>query len=587
MGITMLRWQIAWFALVFTLPIAPTTAIAQTASLPADAQAALKKGLAAANEQQWEMAIQNFQDARKIAPDAPEIYYDLGLAESKIPGRELRAVAWFGAYLAATPNAPNTAAVRDLISELQTKSQGNVDRLIKATEVADSLLPDTPIKHNGGILGNLTNKPDQDRMQSLYDVANLWASAGNSANAVKAAHRIGQAGYNETNSLSQIVAAQASAGHIADAIETASSFDDVNESKTAKLAIAAAQAKAGDLEGARATLLAAQQRAGKEKSAYMLNALGVDIARAQASIGDISGARKTAEMMPSPVAKTWAYLAMAEAQIKAGDFAAAQATLAIAQKAADMWNSLKAEQKKARCNCQLSEPQDQSTLAFLELRIGQMLADTGDLSGARSALRIAQKYTKLISSPQSKSSQAAQTAEAQANVGDVAGAQESARLISDSMWKSNAARAIVAAQAKAGDVAGAQRTADLTGDPNVTSMAKYIIADAQAKRASSSSDSTPPPKASAAAPTLPAVSVSDWIRELDTLNTPLFTDLSGSVKAPQQTYKMIYPGSSIDPSETDTKRTFKALVAIAQNTISAKTTIDQMWKRQLAQAAKP
>jgi hypothetical protein len=155
------------------------------------------------------------------------------------------------------------------------------------------------------------------------------------------------------------------------------------------------------------------------------------------------------------------------------------------------------------------------------------------------------------------------------------------------MWKSNAARAIVAAQAKAGDVAGAQRTADLTGDPNVTSMAKYIIADAQAKRASSSSDSTPPPKASAAAPTLPAVSVSDWIRELDTLNTPLFTDLSGSVKAPQQTYKMIYPGSSIDPSETDTKRTFKALVAIAQNTISAKTTIDQMWKRQLAQAAKP
>jgi hypothetical protein len=57
------------------------------------------------------------------------------------------------------------------------------------------------------------------------------------------------------------------------------------------------------------------------------------------------------------------------------------------------------------------------------------------------------------------------------------------------------------------------------------------------------------------------------------------------VKAPQQTYKTIYPGSSIDPSETDTKRTFKALVAIAQNIISAKNTVDQMLKRQFAQAA--
>jgi hypothetical protein len=69
------------------------------AELPPDAQEAMKKGIMAAKEQEWEIAIQSFQEARKTAPIAPELFYNLGLAESKMPGRELRAIAWFGAYL--------------------------------------------------------------------------------------------------------------------------------------------------------------------------------------------------------------------------------------------------------------------------------------------------------------------------------------------------------------------------------------------------------------------------------------------------------------------------------------------------------
>ena len=61
------------------------------AQLPPDAQAAMQKGILAAKEQEWEIAIQSFQEARKTAPNAPELFYNLGLAESKIPGRELRA----------------------------------------------------------------------------------------------------------------------------------------------------------------------------------------------------------------------------------------------------------------------------------------------------------------------------------------------------------------------------------------------------------------------------------------------------------------------------------------------------------------
>ena len=579
----MSKRMIVGLAAAFALLIVPVVATAETTSLPADAQQALDKGLAAAKQQQWEIAIQNFQDARKIAPDAPEIFYDLGLAESKIAGRELRAIAWFGAYLATSPNAPNAAAVKDFIAALRIKVRGNIDSLIKATEVADNSLPDTPIRHDGGITGKLTNKPDQDRIMSLYRVATLWASAGNSANANATAHRIGRAGYNEASSLSDIVAALANSGYIEDAIKTAASIDDSVFSNSANLAIAAAQAKAGDLTSARATLMTAQARLGKEKSVYLRNSQGGDLARAQANIGDIAGAEKTAAMMPSPIAKAWVHLAIAEAQIKAGDRAAAQASLAIAQKATDLWNSLSAAQKSTRCNCTLSEPQDQSTLDVVERRIGELLADAGDITGARSTLRIAQKYTRLIAGTR-KSSEAALLASRQADVGDVAGAQDTARLISDKVGKADAARAIMAAQARAGDAAGAQKTADAAkDDPYLAKMAKYIIADGLAQHASSTQAGTPP-KAAAAAPTPAVVSTSDWIRELDTLNTPLFLDLPGSVKAPQQTYKIIAPGASSEPTETDTKRTFKALVAIAQTVIAANDTVDAMLKQQFGGA---
>lgn len=575
----MSKQRIVGLAAAFALLIAPVAATAETSSLPADAQQALDKGLAAAKQQEWDIAIRNFQDARKIAPDAPEVFYDLGLAESKIAGRELRAVAWFGAYLAVSPNAPNAAAVKDFIAALRTKIKGNIDTLIKAAEVADSLLPDTPIRHDGGITGKETNKPDQDRMLSLYQVATLWASAGNSTNAIATAHRIGRAGYNQTSSLSDIVAAQASAGYVDDAIKTAASFDDSVFSNSASLAIAAAQAKAGDLASARATLMTAQARLGKEKSVYLRNSQGRDIARAQAMIGDISGAEKTAAMMPSPIAKVWAQIDIATAQIKAGDLAAGQASLAAAQKDADLWNSLPAAQKAARCNCTLSEPQDQSDLDVVERFIGGLRADAGDITGARAALRISQKYVRLIAGTR-KSAEAAVLVTKQAEVGDIAGAQDTARMITDKAGKAWAAKDILAAQARAGDAAGAQKTADAAKDPDVTKIAKFLIDDGLAKHASSTHAGTPPKAPTAAAPAPSAVSTSDWVRELDALNTPLFLDLSGSVRAPQQTYKIIAPGASGEPTETDTKRTFKALVAIAQAVISATDRIDAMLKRQ-------
>src|SRR5947208_869550 len=99
--------------------------LSQTADepLPAAAQAAINNGINAAKESDYRTAIRHFEEARKIAPNAPTVLYDMGLAESNIPGRELRAMAWLGAYLAANPAASNKIAVQGQIGKLKAEQQ--------------------------------------------------------------------------------------------------------------------------------------------------------------------------------------------------------------------------------------------------------------------------------------------------------------------------------------------------------------------------------------------------------------------------------------------------------------------------------
>lgn len=167
-------------ALVFLLAIAPGIGWGQSSApattpvpLPPEAQAAVNKGIIAAKVADYLLAIRHFEEARKIAPAAPDVFFNLGLAESKIPGRELRAIAWFGAYLAANPTAPNAAAVKEQIDVLNVKSQSNLSRLIKSVQDAANQIPDHKKSSNG-----------------LAGVANLLAESGDIAGALKTAELI-------------------------------------------------------------------------------------------------------------------------------------------------------------------------------------------------------------------------------------------------------------------------------------------------------------------------------------------------------------------------------------------------------------
>src|SRR4029078_5609564 len=192
--------------------VAQPFAVAQAAParLPPDAQEALDKGIIAAKVPDYPLAIRYFEEARKAAPEAPVVYLNLGIAESKIPGRELRAMAWFGAYLAALPQAPNAAALREQITALDVRNQSNVSRFIKST---------------------------QDAAGQMREI---WGSSGN---------------------LHDLAKLCAEAGDIGAALKTADLYPDPSWRSGTQAVIAEVQAKSGDAAGAHKTFAAAQATA--------------------------------------------------------------------------------------------------------------------------------------------------------------------------------------------------------------------------------------------------------------------------------------------------------------------------------------
>ena len=166
------------------------------AEVPPAAQPAFNKGVLAAKQQDWRLAEIRFQEARRSAPDAPELLYNLGLTESKMPGRELRAIAWFGAYLAANPTATNAIAVNSLIDQLQVKSESNIVQLITTMQKAASQLPSMgdPPRNDGlaGVADAWGFFGDFDAAQSVID---LIDNSGDQSNPKKllASYRDGTA----------------------------------------------------------------------------------------------------------------------------------------------------------------------------------------------------------------------------------------------------------------------------------------------------------------------------------------------------------------------------------------------------------
>jgi hypothetical protein len=287
------------------------------AELPPEAQAAVKKGTLAAQQQDYLLAIRYFREARNSAPDAPEIYGYLGLAESKIPGRELRAIAWFGAYLATNPNAPNAAAVQDQIDMLNIKSQSNITHLIRSLQDAAGRIP-------------LDGTNPYPRDNALANVAALWARIGDAESAKKVIDLIPPSDFLnkqqvETNApLAEAEFAMA-VGDFARAQRAGASLPArTTDRDDVYYEIVKAQLEDGDVPAAKVTANLIQNS--------LKNIADLRIVEEQIRAKDIAGAQKTAEGIKNSASddsKSKADQEIAEAQIKGGDFVGAQQTIEV------------------------------------------------------------------------------------------------------------------------------------------------------------------------------------------------------------------------------------------------------------------
>jgi tetratricopeptide (TPR) repeat protein len=283
--------------------------------LSADAESAIQQGIAAAKQPDYPRAIRFFETARAAAPHSPLPLYYLGLAESKIAGRELRAICWFRAFLAESPDSPKADAISAEIANLEWRSREVLLDLIKTVTTAADLLPPPA-----------ANEP-QDPEGTHWDyvmksVALLWARTGNADVAIQRAGRVSHP-FLRTLTAIDIAGPLAIAGElerskrvIATAVSSAEMLPRSDDQANALARAAAALANLGDGPGA--LIIAARI----DDAGLRCQALAA-IARAQATAGDFVAATATAEAIPVRYYRSAAQASIARTAAESGDRATA------------------------------------------------------------------------------------------------------------------------------------------------------------------------------------------------------------------------------------------------------------------------
>ena len=227
------------------------------------AKGAYIRGLSVAEQENWELAIKYFGEAREEAPAWPDAFYNLAYSCRQAGGRELIAIAWYHAYLAAASGTADTDQVRAWIVEFEVRVESRVRMLIRGVkDVYSSMGQSSP--------------PGLEALELARALAYL--------------------------------------GDFSEAKEMASGILEGRRSEyymaMAYMRIAREQGRAGDLAGARETFAEARKVAVQfpdEDGAYYEGEILYipvskerfyrDLSRSQADAGDIAGARETAAMI--------------------------------------------------------------------------------------------------------------------------------------------------------------------------------------------------------------------------------------------------------------------------------------------------
>ncbi|MFN0317943.1 MAG: hypothetical protein ACKVQA_23195, partial [Burkholderiales bacterium] len=246
-----------------------TLALAATSSpLPSAAREFVDKGMSADKNQDHLAAIGHFREALRIAPNAPELLFYLGVEESKVPGRELRAVAWLGAYLSLRADGPGAAKAKDNIGKLILAHRKALLRLIASVENA----------------ARFTER----KGPSLRDFARKLAQTGDFTSALQIAANLKDLPESQTEAYAAIAKVQAAAWDITGALKTASMIAGSQPMRDEALLDIVTFQIVRDRAGALDTIARIQDSGSKDRAMRIVSYF-------QARTGDVAGALGTAE----------------------------------------------------------------------------------------------------------------------------------------------------------------------------------------------------------------------------------------------------------------------------------------------------
>lgn len=278
------------------------------------AEHAFKQGLQELKKKNWKAAIDRFREAQRFAPVWSSALFNLGWANDQAGGRELRALRWYKAYLAAAPGAEDAEAVEARIEQLKSATQNSIDKLMGMQEDIIRVVPTS--KYHLFL--------PSKRQDAIRSFAEAWLDMGKPQEALSLADRL-----KWSTSLRQKIARElAVLGRYKEALEVVSNIwkhakgSGVSEMiKNTHVMIAFEQAKRGDTDEARDT-------ATKTNSGGPI--VDIAIGKALIAANDPTGARQAAEAASSSYAKGLILAELAVTMASAGRFDdAIEALLAI------------------------------------------------------------------------------------------------------------------------------------------------------------------------------------------------------------------------------------------------------------------
>lgn len=487
------------YVLTFGLVLAsvtPTLAATSSSLLPA-AQEAVNKGMSADKRQDYLAAIDHFQEALRVAPNAPEVLFYLGVEESKVPGRELRAIAWLGAYLSLRPTGPDAAKVKNQIGKLKIAHHRTLARVTEAVEraaqfaerkgpslrdVARRLAEIGDFTSALQTAANLSELPES-QAEAYAVIAKVQAAKSDIAGALKTASLIADAQPAKDNTLLDIVRFQIARDRVG-ALETIGRIRDPGNKDRAKRVVSYFQARTDDVASALKTAESIQDE-------DIRGSARNDIAHVQVDAGDLAGALKTAILIPAVRDANAVLQHISLSQARKGDIDGALKTATLYSPHSDLRSRVAQVQAESGDLAGAlktaasfdKDNKDYYTISLVKASFAQAQLTRGDVGGVRKALASARQSADLVSDTDRKETVLRQIALIQAESGDGAGALAIAGQIQSAYWKGETQSDIVVAQAKGGDVAGALKTADAIqyADDYKKSVALARVVEIQAK----------------------------------------------------------------------------------------------------------